>query len=236
MNGYSLEKLRTEAIINFDKVPVYQKEVLVLNDVTFKISKGEFVFLIGKTGSGKSSLLKTFYGDIPVTDGYANVVGYDLMKLKNNEIPYLRRRLGIIFQDFQLLNDRTVVDNLIFVMKATGWKDNRKIKERLQGVLKKIGLETKGHKMTHQLSQGEQQRIAIGRAIINNPDIILADEPTGNLDPETSKEIVKLLFNICFSGRAVVMATHDYSLFQDYKARTLKCEDGMLKELENQFD
>jgi len=223
-----------DTIIEFKDVPVFQKSNLVLNSVSFEISKGEFVYIIGRTGTGKSSLLKAMYADLPVTNGRAIVAGYNLRKLKNKEIPLLRRKLGIVFQDFQLLTDRSVRENLLFIMKATGWKDKMSINERLKGVLRKVGLDTKDHKMPHQLSQGEQQRVAIGRALINDPDIILADEPTGNLDPETSTGIMNLLFEIRSSGRAVVMATHDYSLFQEFKARTLKCEDGNLIELENQ--
>lgn len=223
-----------DTIIAFKDVPIFQKNNLVLNNATFEIAKGEFVYIIGRTGTGKSSLLKTIYADLPVSSGTAHVTGYDLKRLKNKDIPMLRRRLGIVFQDFQLLTDRSVRENLLFVMKATGWKDKMKINERLHGVLRKIGLETKDHKMPHQLSQGEQQRVAIGRALINDPDVILADEPTGNLDPETSVGIMNLLFEISSAGRAVLMATHDYSLFQDFKARTLKCEDGKLIELENQ--
>lgn len=223
-----------DTIIEFKNVPVFQKSNLVLNNASFEISKDDFVYIIGRTGTGKSSLLKTIYAELPVTAGSAIVAGYDLKKIKDKEIPMLRRKLGIVFQDFQLLTDRSVRDNLLFIMKATGWKDKVIMNERLQGVLKRVGLDTKDHKMPHQLSQGEQQRIAIGRALINDPDIILADEPTGNLDPETSVGIMNLLFEIRSSGRAVVMATHDYSLFQDFKARTLKCENGNLIELVDQ--
>ncbi len=223
--------MSADTIIEFKDVPVFQKSNLVLNSVTFEISKGEFVYIIGRTGTGKSSLLKTIYAELPVTSGSAKVAGHDLSKLKDREIPLLRRKLGIVFQDFQLLTDRSVRDNLVFVMKATGWKDRASMAERLDDVLKRVALDTKDHKMPHQLSQGEQQRLAIGRALVNDPDIILADEPTGNLDPETSTGIMNLLFEISSSGRAVIMATHDYSLFQDFKARTLKCEDGDLVDL-----
>jgi len=220
-----------DVVIEFDKVPIYQKDNLVLTEVSFQIEKGEFVYIIGRTGSGKSSLLKTIYAELPVLEGSARVVDHDLRKLRSSEVPFLRRKLGIVFQDFQLLTDRNVNENLLFVMKATGWKDKRKMEERMQDVLEKVGLGTKGFKMPHQLSQGEQQRVSIARALVNDPDIILADEPTGNLDPESSKGIMRLLFDIRTAGRAVVMATHDYSLFQDFKARTLKCEDGNLLEL-----
>lgn len=217
-----------DTIISFSNVPVYQKDNLVLSDVTFELEKGEFLYIIGKTGTGKSSLLKTIYADLPVTDGAATVAGYDLRTIKRKDIPFLRRNLGIVFQDFQLLTDRTVFDNLLFVMKATGWKDKRRIEERIQDVLDKTELGTKGFKMPHELSGGEQQRLGIARALINDPEVVLADEPTGNLDPESSHGIMELLFEISKSGRAVIMATHDYSLFQYFKARTLVCEDGKL--------
>lgn len=217
-----------DTIISFNNVPVFQKENLVLSDVSFNLEKGEFLYIIGKTGTGKSSLLKTIYADLPVTDGEAIVAGYDLKTLKRKDIPFLRRKLGIVFQDFQLLTDRPVFDNLLFVMKATGWKDKRKIEERIQDVLDKTDLGTKGFKMPHELSGGEQQRLGIARALINDPEVVLADEPTGNLDPESSHGIMELLFEISKSGRAVIMATHDYSLFQFFKARTLVCEEGKL--------
>jgi cell division transport system ATP-binding protein len=217
-----------DTIISFRNVPVYQKENLVLNDVTFTVDRGEFLFIIGKTGTGKSSLLKTIYADLPVKEGIATVAEYDLRTIKRKDIPFLRRKLGIIFQDFQLLSDRTVHDNLHFVMKATGWKDKEKIAERIQDVLDKVGLGTKGFKMPHQLSGGEQQRLGIARALVNDPEVVLADEPTGNLDPETSRGIMDLLFGISNAGRAVIMATHDYSLFEFFKARTLVCENGKL--------
>ncbi|RLD32037.1 MAG: phosphonate ABC transporter ATP-binding protein [Bacteroidetes bacterium] len=217
-----------DTIISFQDVPVFQKESLILSDVTFNLEKGEFLYIIGKTGTGKSSLLKTIYAELPVTAGSASVAGYDLRTVKRKEIPFLRRKLGIVFQDFQLLTDRTVFDNLLFIMKATGWKDKRKIGERIQDVLEKTELGTKGFKMPHELSGGEQQRLGIARALINDPEVVLADEPTGNLDPESSHGIMELLFEISKSGRAVIMATHDYSLFQFFKAKTLVCEDGKL--------
>ncbi len=217
-----------DTIISFQDVAVFQKDNLILSDVTFNLEKGEFLYIIGKTGTGKSSLLKTIYADLPVTAGTATVADYDLRTIKRKEVPYLRRKLGIVFQDFQLLTDRTVFDNLLFIMKATGWKDKRKIEERIQDVLDKTELGTKGFKMPHELSGGEQQRLGIARALINDPEVVLADEPTGNLDPESSHGIMELLFEISKSGRAVIMATHDYSLFQFFKARTLVCEDGKL--------
>lgn len=216
----------TLPIIEIDNILVYQKNILILSNVSFQLFPGEHVYLIGRTGSGKSSLLKTLYADIPVMDGHAIVAGYNLRKLKDKEVPYLRRKLGIIFQDFQLLMDRSVNENLIFLMKASGWKDKREMQDQLQNVLVKVGLGTKGFKMPNQLSGGEQQRVAIARALINNPEVILADEPTGNLDPETSFGIVRLLKEISESGKSVLMATHNYSLIEKYPSRILKCEDG----------
>ncbi len=217
-----------DVVINFENVPVFQKDLLVLNHVTLELHKGEFVYLIGKTGSGKSSLLKTIYAELEVKNGNASVSGFDLRAIKRNDIPFLRRKLGIVFQDFQLLSDRSVNDNLIFVMKSTGWKDKQKMQDRVEDVLDKVGLATKGFKMPHQLSGGEQQRVGIARALINDPEIVLADEPTGNLDPETSSGIVNLLMDISYSGRAVLMATHNYNLIHRFPARIIKCEDGKI--------
>ncbi len=218
--------MTTFPIINLNQIPIYQKSTLVLTNVCIKIFEGELVYLIGKTGSGKSSILKTLYADIPVLDGEASVAEFDLRKIREKEIPYLRRKIGIVFQDFQLLIDRTVNDNLLFIMKATGWKNKKKMQEQLQDVLVKVGLSTKGFKMPHQLSGGEQQRVAIARALINDPEVILADEPTGNLDPETSFGIIRLLKEIAESGSSVLIATHNYSLIEKYPSRILKCEDG----------
>jgi cell division transport system ATP-binding protein len=215
-----------DTVIELRNVSVFQKNILVLSQVSLSVDKGEFIYLIGKTGTGKSSLMKVLYADLPVVEGAVHVAGYDLTSLKTREIPKLRRKLGIVFQDFQLLSDRSVNDNLIFIMKATGWKDKQQMQQRLQDVLQKVGLSTKGFKMPHQLSGGEQQRVAIARALINDPEIILADEPTGNLDPETSEGIMELLFDISRSGRAVLMATHNYSLIRKYPSKTLKCENG----------
>jgi cell division transport system ATP-binding protein len=215
-----------ETIVHFENFSVFQKNNLVLVNVNFKINKGEFVYLIGKTGSGKSSLLKTMYAELPAIDGEANIVGYNLRKIKRKEIPYLRRKLGIIFQDFQLLEDRDVRKNLEFVLKSTGWNDRTKIDERIQKVLEQVDLVSKGFKMPHQLSGGEQQRVAIARSLLNNPEIILADEPTGNLDPETSNGIMRLLQHISESGQAVLMATHNYNLIHKFPHRIIKCEEG----------
>ena len=217
-------------IVELERVSVFQKNVLILTNVSLKILKGEFVYLIGKTGSGKSSLLQTLYAGLPLVSGTAIISGYDLSKIRRNEVPYLRRKLGIVFQDFQLLTDRSVNDNLKFVLKATGWSDRKKMEARIQEVLTKVDVGTKGFKMPHQLSGGEQQRVAIARALLNNPELILADEPTGNLDPETSEGIMKLLFEISASGRAVLMATHDYSVFENFPSRVLKCEGGKVIE------
>ena len=215
--------------INYIKnVQIHQKENLVLANVNINIEKGEFVYLIGKTGSGKSSLLKILYGELPLGDGEASIAGFNLKELQRKEIPFLRRKLGIVFQDFQLLTDRTIDDNLMFVMKATGWTDKIKMKERCSDVLSKVGLTGKGFKMPHELSGGEQQRVSIARALVNDPEIILADEPTGNLDPQTSEEIITLLLDISKTGRAIVMATHDYLLLNKFKARTITCEGGKI--------
>ncbi len=213
-------------IIELDKISVYHHENLILANVTLLISKGEFLYLIGKTGSGKSSLLKTIYAELPVLTGSAMVTGFDLLKLRRKDIPFLRRKLGIVFQDFQLLMDRPVNENILFVMRATGWKDKRAMQKRLLEVLAKVNLGNKGAKMPHQLSGGEQQRVAIARALINDPEVILADEPTGNLDPESSEGIISLLMDISKTGSAVVMATHNYTFFDKYPARTLLCENG----------
>ena len=221
-----------DAIIDFQDASIFQDDYLVLSDVSFTVSSGEFVYLIGRVGSGKTSLIKTINAELPLKEGHAQVAGFQLEKLRMKSVPNLRRKLGIVFQDFQLLIDRTVYDNLQFVLKATGWKNQTEIEARINEVLEKTGLEYKHYKMPHQLSGGEQQRVVIARALLNNPDIILADEPTGNLDPETSESIIKILFEISNSGRAVIMATHNYTLLKKFTARTLKCEDGKLSELE----
>lgn len=217
-------------VIDLSNANIYQKHNLVLSTISLKLNKGEFKYLIGKTGSGKSSLLKTLYAELPLKQGDGTVAGYNLKEMKSADIPFLRRKIGIVFQDFQLLVDRSINENLMFVMKATGWKDKQKMQDRIQTVLDKVHLNTKGFKMPHELSGGEQQRIAIARALLNEPELILADEPTGNLDPDTSYGIMSLLFEISRSGSAVLMATHDYRLFEKFPARTIKCENGKLVE------
>lgn len=217
----------SESVISLVNVNIYQGHNLVLQDVSFEIAKGEFVYLVGKTGTGKSSLLKTLYGELPLKEGVGNVVGFDLISIDWKTVPYLRRNLGVVFQDFQLLTDRNVYDNLKFVLKATGWKDETLIDEKITDVLNKVGLNKKRLNMPFELSGGEQQRVDIARALLNSPKLILADEPTGNLDPETSDEIMKLLFQIAEEfGTAVIMATHDFMVINKYPFRILKTEKG----------
>ena len=219
-----------QSVINLSHVDVFQQKNLVLSDVDLNINKGEFVFLIGQTGSGKTSLLKIIYGDLHIGNGSGSVAGFNLKTLSERDVPYLRRKLGIVFQDFQLLTDRSIEKNLEFVLRSTGWNDKKLIDDRIKDVLEKVGLRSKIRKMPHEMSGGEQQRIVIARALLNNPEIILADEPTGNLDPETSEEIVVLLKQISESGTAVVMASHDYHIIRTYPARIIKCEGGRVHE------
>jgi cell division transport system ATP-binding protein len=228
------ENLPLDIIIELTDCTIWQQDHLVLSNVNLSVGKGEFVYLVGRVGSGKSSLIKTLNAQIPLKNGTGLVAGYNLSKIKNREIPYLRRRIGIVFQDFQLLIDRSVNENLAFVLKATGWKHKKDIDTRIGEVLDKVGLGLKGYKMPHQLSGGEQQRVVIGRALLNDPDIILADEPTGNLDPETSEGIFRLLQDISKTGRAVVVATHNYTMLKKFTARTIKCDEGKLVEVMNE--
>lgn len=220
------------SIVSLQQANIYQGNTLVLNDVNLEVGAGEFIYMIGKTGSGKSSLLKTLYGELYLKEGNGVVAGFNLRDLTWKKIPLLRRNLGIVFQDFRLLTDRNVYDNLEFVLKATGWKDNSLIREKIEDVLAKVGLRGKGIKMPYEMSGGEQQRVDIARALLNNPKLILADEPTGNLDPDTTDEIMQLLFNICRDYQtAFFMATHDYSIIQKYPARVIKIESGELREI-----
>ncbi|MFM2363582.1 MAG: hypothetical protein RLZZ316_2484 [Bacteroidota bacterium] len=221
----------TDKIVELKNVNIYQSNNLVLQEVNIDINKGEFVYLVGKTGTGKSSLLKTLYGDLPLKSGEGRVAGFDLKEMDWKKVPFLRRNLGVVFQDFQLLTDRNVKENLRFVLKATGWKDEKLMEEKINDVLDKVGLKAKGFKMPFEMSGGEQQRVDVARALLNSPKLILADEPTGNLDPETSDEIMQLLFQICKDyGTTIVMATHDYIVINKYPARLLKTEKGRVED------
>jgi cell division transport system ATP-binding protein len=216
----------SDPVVRVKDVSIFQDNHTVLSDVSFEIQKGEFVFLVGRTGSGKSSLLKTLYADLPLRLGDVQIAGFSIRGIKNNQVPLLRRKLGIIFQDFQLFNDRTVAENLMFVLRATGWNDNAKMRARLAEVLMQVGLGSVEKKMPHQLSGGEQQRIVIARALLNEPQILLADEPTGNLDPEVAQGIMRIFQLINKSGTAILMATHSYGLIKKFPTRILKCEEG----------
>ena len=221
-------------VISLRDVKIVQKNFTVLSNVNLTIKKGKFNYLIGKTGSGKSSLLKVLYGHLPLSEGQGEVVGFNLLKLKTSRIPDLRRKLGIVFQDFQLLTDRSVEKNLLFVLEAIGWNNKTLIEDRINEVLSSVGMKTKKHKMPHELSGGEQQRVAIARALLNHPELILADEPTGNLDPETSNDIMTLLKQVSQERNcAVLMATHDYHLIQNFPGEAIKCEDGAISMIED---
>lgn len=220
----------SKLLIKYEDVDICQQDEIVLKGVQLEINSGQFVYLLGKVGSGKSSLLKSFYCDLPVSRGEASVLGYDLHTIKSSEIPFLRRKTGIVFQDFKLLTDRTVNENLEFVLQATGWKDRTAIADQINSVLRQVGMASKGIKMPHQLSGGEQQRIVIARALLNSPEMILADEPTGNLDPETGTELVDLLYNISASGTTVIVATHNLSWMNKFPGRIIRCENEQLTE------
>lgn len=220
-----------EPVLKLSQAAIYQRENLILSEVNVTVHPGDFVYLIGKTGSGKSSFMKTLYGDLPLTQGSGTIVGFDLKGLKEKNIPFLRRKLGVVFQDFKLLNDRTVNANLEFVLKATGWKDKAAIQSKIEAVLDKVGMKSKGFKYPYQLSGGEQQRVAIARALLNDPELILADEPTGNLDPQTSVEVMQVLQEINKNGNTILMATHDYALLLKYPSKTLKCDSNKIFEV-----
>lgn len=220
-----------EALIRYTDVEIHQQELCVLNDVNLELHKGEFVYLVGKVGSGKTSLLKTFYGELDIASGEAEVLGYDMLHIKRKHIPQLRRKLGIVFQDFQLLTDRTVYDNLEFVLRATGWKSKGEIKDKIEEVLNLVGMSNKGYKLSNELSGGEQQRIVIARAVLNSPEIILADEPTGNLDSETGHAIAELLHGISEAGALVVMTTHNLQLLREFPGKVYRCADHLMTDV-----
>ena len=225
-----------DIVLALKDVSIYQGTSLVLSKVNFEMKQGDFVYLIGKTGTGKSSFMKTLYGDLELTEGHGHIVNLNLRKLKESDIPFLRRKLGIVFQDFKLLNDRTVNDNLDFVLRATGWKNKKDIKIRIDEVLDRVGMKTKGFKFPFELSGGEQQRIAIARALLNNPELILADEPTGNLDPQTSIEVMEVLQDLNKKGHTILMATHDYAMLLKYPHKTLKCDENKVFEVVQRKD
>ena len=221
----------SDAILSLKNVSIYQENKVIISNINLEVKKGEFIYIIGKTGSGKSSFLKTLYADLPLTEGEGNIVDFNLVDLKENNIPFLRRKIGIVFQDFKLLPDRSIKENMLFVLKATGWKDVVAMDEKIDEVLKKVDMQLLSNKMPHQLSGGEQQRVAIARALLNDPELILADEPTGNLDPQTSVEVMELMRKINANGKTVIMATHDYALLMKFPSKTLKCEENTLFEV-----
>jgi cell division transport system ATP-binding protein len=221
----------SQSVLFLRNVTIYQEKKVILSDVNLEVNHGEFIYIIGKTGSGKSSLMKTLYADLPLTDGQATIVDYDLATLKEANIPFLRRKIGIVFQDFKLLPDRNVNENMLFVLKATGWKDETEMQSKIDEVLDKVDMKSFSKKMPHQLSGGEQQRVAIARALLNDPELILADEPTGNLDPQTSVEVLEVLRKINANGKTVIMATHDYALLLKFPSKTLKCENSTIFEV-----
>jgi cell division transport system ATP-binding protein len=221
----------SEPVLFLRNVSIYQESKVILSNVNLEVNHGEFIYIIGKTGSGKSSFMKTLYADLPLTEGQASIVGYDLANLKEKDIPYLRRKIGIVFQDFLLLPDRSVSENMLFVLKATGWTEKEEMQNKIDEVLDKVDLKSIANKMPHQLSGGEQQRVAIARALLNDPELILADEPTGNLDPQTSVEVLEVLRKINANGKTVIMATHDYAVIMKFPSKTLKCEDSKIFEV-----
>ncbi|WP_296685706.1 ATP-binding cassette domain-containing protein [Flavobacterium sp.] len=221
----------SQSILSLRNATIYQEGKTILSDVNLEVNQGEFIYVIGKTGSGKSSLLKTLYADLELKEGAGHIVDFDLATLKEDDIPFLRRKIGIVFQDFKLLPDRTVKDNMLFVLKATGWTDTAEMLQKIDEVLDKVGMKDFANKMPHQLSGGEQQRVAIARALLNDPELILADEPTGNLDPQTSAEVLEVLRKINANGKTVLMSTHDYALLVKFPSKTLKCEDAKIFEV-----
>ncbi|KQB43159.1 phosphonate ABC transporter ATP-binding protein [Flavobacterium sp. L1I52] len=221
----------SQAVLSLKNATIYQEDKVVLSNVNLEVNHGEFLYIIGKTGSGKSSLMKTLYADLPLTEGQGHIVDFDLETLKENDIPFLRRKIGIVFQDFKLLPDRSIKDNMLFVLKATGWTDKNEMDRKIEEVLDKVGMKNYAQKMPHQISGGEQQRVAIARALLNDPELILADEPTGNLDPQTSVEVLDVLKKINANGKTIIMATHDYALLMKFPSKTLKCEDSKIFEV-----
>ena len=221
----------SKPILSLKNVTISQEENVILSNINLEVNQGEFIYIIGKTGSGKSSLMKALYADLPLAEGEGEIVNFNLATLKEDDIPFLRRKIGFVFQDFKLLPDRTVKDNMLFVLKATGWEEKEAIQNKIDEVLDKVGMKDYADKMPHQLSGGEQQRVAIARALLNNPELILADEPTGNLDPQTSIEVLDVLRKINATGKTVIMATHDYALLMKFPSKTLKCEDANLFEV-----
>lgn len=221
----------SQAVLSLKNATIYQEDKVILSNVNLEVNRGEFLYIIGKTGSGKSSFMKTLYADLPLTEGTGHIVDFDLETLKENDIPFLRRKIGIVFQDFKLLPDRSIQDNMLFVLRATGWSDQNEMERKIEEVLDKVGMKNYAQKMPHQISGGEQQRVAIARALLNDPELILADEPTGNLDPQTSVEVLDVLKKINGNGKTIIMATHDYALLMKFPSKTLKCEDSKIFEV-----